>query len=77
MKYLFIFFLAISCSPYNRTKTKYSLPLELEDCRIFLISDGAKDLYVVKCPNADTTTSWTRSCGKNCETTEHVTLVYR
>jgi|688.fasta_scaffold949377_2 hypothetical protein len=70
MKYLIIF-LMVSCSPHHTPQTKYSLPSELKDCKIFLISDGVKELYVVKCPNADTTTSWTRSCGKNCTTTEH------
>lgn len=72
MKYLLIIFLVISCSPYNRTKTKYSLPPELADCKIFVISDGNQELYVVKCPNADTTTSRRRSCGKNCWTKDHV-----
>jgi hypothetical protein len=72
MKYLPIIFLAIACSPYHKPRVGYSVPPELSDCKIFTISDGWKELYVVKCPNADTTTSWTRSCGKNCTTTEHV-----
>jgi hypothetical protein len=74
MKYLLIIFLATACSPYHKPQTEYSLPPELANCKIFLISDGTKDLYIVKCPNADTTTSWTRNCGKNCITTEHVTV---
>jgi hypothetical protein len=77
MIYILIIFLAISCSPYHKPKTEYSLPSELKDCKIFEISDGSKTLYVVKCPNATTTTSWTRTCGKNCTTTEHLTLVHK
>jgi hypothetical protein len=74
MKYLLIIFLTIACSPYHKPKKEYSLPPELSDCKIFLISDGIQDLYVVKCPNADTTTSRRRSCGKKCITTDHVTV---
>lgn len=77
MKYLFLIFLTIACSPYNKTQKDYSLPPELSDCKVFIISDGLKDLFVVKCPNADTTTSWTRNCGKGCTRTEHATVVHR
>lgn len=76
MKY-FVFLFIISCSPYYKSMNDYKLPPELEDCKVFIINDGSKDLFVVKCPNNQTTTSWTRSCGKNCTTTEHLTTVYK
>jgi hypothetical protein len=77
MKYLFLIFFIIACSPYHKTKPDYSLPDDLKDCKVFLISDGSKELYVMKCPNASTTTSWTYSCGKNCIKTEYATVVYK
>lgn len=75
MRHLLIIFLAIACSPYHKPKTDYSLPTELVDCKVFVISDGMKDLYVVRCPNSNTTTSWNRSCGNKCTTTEYLTVV--
>lgn len=78
MRYIPILFLVLACSPGHKELPDYSLPSELKDCKVFMIRDDgvlAKALYVVKCPNATTTTSWTRRCGKNCTTTEHVTLV--
>ena len=75
MRYLLLIFLAIACAPSHERKTDYSLPAELSDCKIFYISDGSKGLYVVRCPNSYTSTTWTRSCGNKCTTTEHVTIV--
>jgi hypothetical protein len=78
MRYLPILFLALACSPKHEEMPDYSLPPELKDCKVFMISDGGpnrKELYVVKCPNAVTTTSWTAECGDSCTTTEHLTLV--
>jgi hypothetical protein len=65
------------CSPYSREKTEYPLPPELKDCKIYNISDGNEDLYVVVCPNATTSTSWSVSCGKNCTKTTHVNFLRR
>lgn len=78
MKYLPLLFLALACGPRHEELPDYSMPPELKGCKVFLIKDGgvtAKELYVVKCPNATITTSWNKNCGKNCKTTEHVTLV--
>jgi hypothetical protein len=69
--------LGYGCSPYSKQKTEYPLPPELKDCKIYNISDGNADLYVVVCPNATTSTSWSESCGKNCTKTTHVNLVRR
>lgn len=77
MKYLLLIFLGMACSPYYKPRPDYKMPPELKDCKVFLIGDGNKDLFVVKCPNGDTTTAWVRNCGKNCTTTEHVTLVHK
>lgn len=79
MKYIPLLFLALACAgPKHEELPDYSLPPELKDCKVFVIRDGglnSKELYVVRCPNTMTTTSWTRHCGKSCSTTEHVTLV--
>jgi hypothetical protein len=78
MRYIPILFLALACSLKHEEIPDYSLPSEFKDCKVLMIINGGlsnKALYVVKCPNATTTTSWTRTCGRNCTTTEHVTLV--
>lgn len=75
MRYLPLLFLAIACSKGYKPQPDYPMPPEMNGCKVYTITDGSKELYVVHCPNAMTTTSWTRSCGKNCTTTEHVTLV--
>lgn len=77
IKYLVLIFFIFSCSPYYKSKPDYSLPPELDGCKVFLISDGSKDLYVIKCPNEQPTVSWERSCGKQCITTEHLKVVYK
>lgn len=74
MKYIPILFL-LACSPYHKTHTDYSLPPELIDCKVYTISNGFKDLYVVKCPNQQPITNWDRSCGKNCKTTESIRVI--
>ena len=77
MKYLALILVAIACSPKHKEIPDYLMPPELKDCKVFMISDGGingKELYVVHCPKAITTTSWDRSCGKTCTTTEHVTV---
>lgn len=75
MKYILLIFLSIACSPSYKHMPDFALPPELQECKVFNISDGNKDLYVVRCPNSEVTTSWTRSCGKGCIRTEHVTVV--
>jgi hypothetical protein len=77
MKYLFLIFSIISCSPYYKPKTDYKLPPELDDCKIFEISDGSKALYVVRCSRDDVAVSWDRSCGKNCTTREYASMTNR
>lgn len=75
MKYLILFLLTIACAPNHKEKKDYSLPAELADCKVFWISDGWKDLYVLRCPNSSTTTSWSESCGKNCYTQKNVQVI--
>lgn len=56
-------------SPKDYTK-KYDLPQELADCTIHEINGHSViEMSVVRCPNSDTTSSWTESCGKNCTRT--------
>lgn len=77
MKYLLLL-LIISCSPSYENMPHYAMPPELKDCKVFTISDGgmtSPNLYVVKCPNEQPTTSFIRSCGKNCTRREYVQVV--
>ena len=71
MKYLFLIIFLAACSPYHKEKKEYSLPPELKDCKVFVVSDGFKNLYIMKCANEQPTVSWVVSCGKNCYTTVH------
>lgn len=75
MRYILLLFLSLACAPSHKVEEDYSLPPELIDCKVYTISDGWKELYVVKCPNEQPTTNWDRSCGKNCKTTEHVRII--
>ena len=55
----------------ERIDSKYVLPSGLEDCKIYrLNSEGlTRALYVVRCPNSDTSTNWSERSGKS--TTYH------
>lgn len=56
-------------TPKDYTK-KYELPQELSDCTIHEVGgQSVLDMTVVRCPNSDTTTQWSESCGKNCTRT--------
>lgn len=66
-----------SCAPYHEPRTEYALPPEMKDCKVHLISDGNKELYVVVCPSSITSTNWTSSCGKNCTQTNSTTVVHK
>jgi hypothetical protein len=74
MKYLVLLFI-IACSPSYKKLPDYAMPPELEGCKVFTISDGgmaSPNLYVVKCPNQQPTTSFMRSCGNGCTKREYV-----
>ena len=75
MKTIALLLLLVSCGSSYQEKTGYSMPPELQGCKVFSISDGgmtSPNLYVVKCPNQQTTTSFMRSCGKSCTKREYV-----
>ncbi len=65
------------CCPYSKQMHEYKMPPEMEGCKVYAISDGSKDLFVVVCPNTPTSSTWIENCGKNCYKTTHVNLVYR
>lgn len=65
------------CEPSHQPLKEYALPPEMKDCKVHLISDGNKELYVVVCPNSVTSTNWTTNCGKNCWKTNSVTVVHK
>jgi hypothetical protein len=79
MKYLFLLFLFACKQPTPSSENlseHYDLSDKLKGCSVHELKSPTKlDLYVILCPNAETTTVWTRSCGKNCRTTEVVTAV--
>lgn len=77
MKYLFLIIFLAGCSAYHEEKTEYSLPPELKDCKVFIVSDGKKELFVIKCPNEQPAVSWEKICGKNCYTTVHSKILTR
>ena len=62
-------------TPKDQTK-KYDLPQELIDCTVHDI-DGqtVNEITVVRCPNSDTTTQWSESCGKNCTRTRTTVIL--
>jgi len=77
MRYLFPLILLAACSPYHKEKKEYSLPPELKDCKVFIVSDGFKELYVMRCANEQPAVSWDVSCGENCFTTVHSQILAR
>lgn len=79
MKYLALLFF-ISCSASYTEQKDYKMPPELEGCRVFkLENSGASPtiLYVVKCPNQQSSVSWGENCGKNCSSRKHVQVVHK
>ncbi len=53
----------------------YQIP-ELAGCKTFKVSDGYKDLWIVRCPSMETTSVHeSHSCGKNCTSTTDTVVV--
>lgn len=47
------------CSPsYEEQTDDFLLPYALSDCEIYRVSSVNTTLYVTRCPNSDTSTSW-------------------
>ena len=46
--------------------SEYVLPSGLEDCKIYKLAPGglARTLYVVRCPDSNTSTNWSEWNGK-------------
>lgn len=62
---IFVMFSLTSCTPsYDDNTGDYKLPPELSDCKIYELNANLKNLYVVRCPDSQVTT--TTSCGKGC-----------
>tara|TARA_B100000073_G_C23723299_1_gene568386 strand:- start:1881 stop:2111 length:231 start_codon:yes stop_codon:yes gene_type:complete len=69
MKFLFLILTVLflsACTPSHKNKTQsFSLPPELADCKVFMLSnDIGSSIYVTRCPNSTTNTSTT---GKNAQ----------
>lgn len=74
---LLILTILAGCSASSSNNTShYQMPPEMKDCKVFrLEGDGlSKTLYVVKCPNSNTSTSWIERSGKNNHTTYSVSV---
>lgn len=54
------------CSPNYNSLSMPVLPDELKDCKFYIVTDGIRELRVVRCPNS--TTSTTYSSGKTSRT---------
>ena len=46
-----------------------------EGCTVYRFQDAGRSRYFSKCQN-NSTTSWSESCGKNCEVDNEVTTSY-
>jgi hypothetical protein len=47
------------CDPTYREPANFSVvPPELSDCKVYWISNGYEGLYVVRCPNSQTSATW-------------------
>ena len=59
-----------ACSPhYSRETDNYMLPPELADCKIFSLSTGTHGIKAIRCPNSNTSSTY--SVGKS----KHSTMV--
>lgn len=70
MKFLIPISMAVflsACTPSYAPVSMPMLPEELKDCGFFSVSNGTDRMYVVRCPNS--TTSTTYRVGKHDETT--------
>ena len=70
---LVVIFLA-GCNPsYEDKNASYSLPPEMQDCKVYKLNGDAisTDIVVVRCPNSQTTTSY--RYGKNSQS--HTTVI--
>jgi hypothetical protein len=72
---LLVVCLGCESDPSLREKKGYPLPEELEGCKVYNTYDGNRELFIIHCPHADTTTSRTYSCGKHCTRTDNVSLI--
>lgn len=80
MKNIFLCILILSfvgCDAKTVDMTsEYKLPPELNDCNFYYVRGGgsSKDLYVVRCPNSSTSTTWNEQQGKTT-TSETVSTI--
>lgn len=62
---LMAFVALTACSPVYEQKHYPILPAELQDCKFYSVSDGGSTIKVVRCPNSQTSTTWTQQVGKS------------
>ena len=64
--------LLTGCNPSTKEVTKdFVIPPGLHDCMFFdMQRAGGSKVLVVRCPNSDTATRKTKTCGKGCVRTE-------
>lgn len=68
MKYFIVLLALILCgcdpSGSEITHTYSVMPEGLKDCKIYTISNGGREVTVVRCPNSSTSTQYTVRRGK-------------
>ena len=63
-----------ACSPKYEEQHYPVLPDDLKDCKFYEISNGGSTIKVVRCPNSQTSTTWTQSNGKSRTTRSAVVI---
>ena len=68
------------CSPSGTQSVDHNQVMEnipeLKGCKTFKVSDGYKDLWIVRCPASETVSvTEIHNCGKNCTTTQYTATV--
>lgn len=57
MKYLLLLcLLLVGCTTAQETTSSWDIPKGLKDCKVYTVSSTLNTLYVMRCPNSQTTT---------------------
>jgi hypothetical protein len=77
---LLVLIVLLGCSPKSSQSTDHNTVMntipELKGCKAFTVSDGYKELWIVRCPNSHTTSiNEVHSCGKNCTSHSDTSII--
>ena len=60
----------------HEVSNDFVIPSGLHDCKFFAMTRaGGSSVLVVRCPNSDTATRTTKTCGKGCTRKVHTSTV--